>query len=225
VPTFRQRVKPDAPHVERVSDPAAKLSLVEVWKRLQLIEANHDDLATAHDILSGTVTALSQAQSVLTASAQLQNARQARAAATVAPPPPPLDDGGQGELGCSSAGPNGHLPPGTILSLMVAGQIICGTSNEFPALLAVTIDQPTRDANRNELLDRMCWHMNLAGFPTGRYPTGAAADFDLLFDFQGSQYAYRVVSYDLFDSPMTTMMLFAGQTPGATTTVNGGTPD
>jgi hypothetical protein len=220
-----RRARVDIPRVEGVKDPAARESLAEVWKYLQRIQANHDTLQAAHDALSASVGDLSTRTDIVARAAQLANAQRAAAIASPAPPPTPTNDGGQGDQGCATAGVNGHITAGTTLSLVVAGQVICGTGNEFPALLAVTVDQATRDANRDELLNRMCWHMNLAGFPCGRYPTTNGHPWILLFDFQSTQYAYRVVSYDEFDSPMTTVMVYGGQTPGATTTVDGGTPD
>lgn len=124
--------------------------------------------------------------------------------------PVPFDDGGDGETGCTGAGADGH-PTIVTLDIATAGQVICGTGNEYPALKAITVDQATRDANRDQLLDRMVWHMNLAGYPCSRYGTVAGRPWILLFNLPSNlEVAYRVVGYETFETPMTTVMVLGG---------------
>src|SRR6266568_2769341 len=81
---------------------------------------------------------------------------------------PPADtDGGQTQAGVSAAGPNGDLGSGD-LTANRAGLVIGGVGHEFPALVAATADQSTRDANQLELLLRIIWHLHQAGFTAGR---------------------------------------------------------
>lgn len=131
-------------------------------------------------------------------------------------------DGGEGDLGCGEAGSTGHVTAGSPLTRETVGKVVCGTGNEFPALLAIVVDQPTRDANRSELLGRMIWHLNLAGFPNvSRYPGNP---FTLLIDIAGVQNAYRVTDYATFDVAMATCMVFGG-TSSSPTSPDAGIPD
>ncbi len=231
-----RRGSPDLPHVPAVKDPAAQRSLAEVWTRLFEMTQRVDAATAENARLRQEITSLGTSHAALQQRVRTITAlgapSTAPGAGTMGPgggttTPPPSDDAGQGSLGCATAGSTGHLTPGTALTLVVAGQIVCGTAQEFPALLAVEVDQPTRDANQSQLLDRMVWHMNLAGFPCSRYPTTNGRPWILLFDFQGAQYAYRVIDYAAsdFSVPYTTLMVFGGRSPGVSTTPDGGTPD
>jgi hypothetical protein len=102
------------------------------------------------------------------------------------------------------------------------GMICCGTYNEFSSLGAVVVDQPTRDANRLELLGRMIWHLALAGFPADYYPGNP---FTLLIQAQGLVWAYRVTDYATFDVPMFSTMVPGGSEVGVITTPAGGIAD
>jgi len=101
-------------------------------------------------------------------------------------------DDGLGSQGCSSAGSDGHVT-GT-LTAVLAGQIVCGTGNEFPALKVATADQPTRDANAEQLLRRMIWHLQQAGFTAGRQvnPSGLTSGDKLTVQIEGVMRAYDV---------------------------------
>lgn len=102
-------------------------------------------------------------------------------------------DDGTGQTGCELAGSNGHAT-GT-LTAELAGKIICGCGNEFPALLAPTADAATRDANITQLLSRMIWHLQLSGFVAGkqRNPSGVISNNKLTVQIDGGYYAYDVI--------------------------------
>src|SRR5262249_24940815 len=71
-----------------------------------------------------------------------------------APPPPP------------PSGNSSHVPPGP-LTVGRARQVLDATGAEFPWLSG---PQPTQDASYNataELLRRMIWHLQLAGYQSG----------------------------------------------------------
>lgn len=82
-------------------------------------------------------------------------------------PPPGGDDGGEGQAGCSAGLPTGH-DSGGLLTAIRAGQIVCGTGNEWIALRNPTATVEERLANAEELLLRIIWHLRLAGFSAGR---------------------------------------------------------
>ena len=147
-------------------------------------------------------------------------------------PASPGTDNGQGDAGCSSAGPNGHVAPGAPQTPFTVGQIVCGVANEFPALFAVAPDQPTLDGFRTCYINRVIWHLNLAGFAASHYgsdPTSDGYKYLILVniptgDQPNTQYAYRITNYDP-TLQLQSMMLFSGMTPGAATTPDGGTAD
>jgi hypothetical protein len=101
-------------------------------------------------------------------------------------------DDGLGAQGCSQAGSDGHVTGS--LTAVLAGQIVCGTANEFPSLTAITADQATRDANAVQLLERMIWHLAQAGFTAGRQinPSGLTSGDKLTVQIEGEYRAYDV---------------------------------
>ena len=118
-------------------------------------------------------------------------------------------DDGLGAQGCASAGADGHVAPGTPLTAVTAGQIVCGTANEYSALTAVTADQPTRDANVLQLLLRMIWHLNHAGFTAGRQknPSGVISTDKLTVQISGTFRAYDVFSLVPYTQPLPVHMV------------------
>lgn len=121
-------------------------------------------------------------------------------------------DGGLGMLGCSEKGTDGHPTAGLPLTPETAGKIICGTGMEFPALLAPTVDQATRDANMFEMLNRMIWHLNQYGFVgvNRSNPVGEISKWMLGFSAAGTFYGYRVFGYENYTETMTTTMVQFG---------------
>lgn len=202
-------------------------NLRALWDQIHTLRNDHDTSAATIAAQANTIAALQanlattsqQAKEALLTAGQAVTSVSAVGATTstgsgsVFPPPStaPFTDTRQGNLGCTEAGADGHVAPGSALTVETAGQIICGTGNEYPALKAIAVDQPTRDANRDELLDRMVWHLNLAGFPAMRYGTVAGRPWILLFNIPGGiEVAYRVASYETFETPFTTVMVFGG---------------
>lgn len=235
-PTAPPKLKRQYPHVDGVTDWHAQQSLRLLWDRIFALEARLQgvvgtagDLVSQGNALEDGLTSVDQKADEALALAQRTAAEVAAAVAG----PVPGTDFGLGDLGCGTAGPTGDITGP--LTPETAGQIVCGVGNEYPALLAGTVDQPTRDANRDELLDRMIWHLNAAGFPSKRYVPGDP--WRLLLDALGPagppvrQYAYRVLTYDDegaasgFADPMETVMYFGGMTLGETTPPDAGIAD
>lgn len=120
-------------------------------------------------------------------------------------------DDGFGSQGCSEALDDGHVPPASPLTAITAGMIVCGTGREYAALKAVTVDLPTRLANAEELLRRMIWHLNLAGFTAGRQNNSATgvrfSNDKLTVSIDGAFRAYDTMgAYDDFTRPIETRM-------------------
>lgn len=116
-------------------------------------------------------------------------------------------DDGLGAQGCEQAGSDGHVTGP--LTAVLAGQIVCGTGNEFASLKAATSDQATRDANSVQLIQRMIWHLQQAGFTAGRQqnPSGAISNNKLTVQVEGVFRAYDVlVAANDFTQPMGTGM-------------------
>jgi hypothetical protein len=111
-------------------------------------------------------------------------------------------------VGCAAAGPSGH-DTGGLLNPIRAGQIICGTGHEFPALKNPTADLATRQANAEQLLLRMIWHLREAGFSAGRQknPSGEISNDKLCVVVDGVTRCYDVfIAYDEFTIPLVTTM-------------------
>ena len=119
------------------------------------------------------------------------------------------DPNGEGASGCAQAGGNGHVDPLLPADRTTAGKIICGTGNEYPALADVAVDQPTRDANTEELLGRMIWHLQQHGFIAGKQqnPSGTTSGDKIAFVVDGIEVAYDVFSLNPFDQPIGVHMI------------------
>ncbi len=104
------------------------------------------------------------------------------------------DDDGGGSQGCASCGPTGHVSGSAPLTTVTAGQVVCGTGQEFPALTAPCADQGSRDTNQEQLLLRMIWHLQQAGFTAGRQrnPSGIISGDKLTVQVEGTYLAYDV---------------------------------
>jgi len=226
------------PDVNQVTDRAAQQSLIKLWDRVVNLE---EGLDAANTIIRDQATTITQLSSDLTnANENIQQALAAGGKDTaegdsgtpVGGGGPDGEGGGgtddgQGANGCANAGANGHVPAGSSLTPVTAGMIVCGTGQEFSALRAPTVDLPTRDANAAELLRRMIWHLQQAGFTAGRQknPSGAISNDKLTFQVPGET-LFR--AYDVFTSKgaflqtMGTQML---QVFPANYQVDGGIPD
>jgi hypothetical protein len=223
--------KPQYPHLEQITDPFAKMSLRLLWDAHRELQASQAALSTTVDTHAATLT--SQQAAIDDATFLAQQA-QSTTGKTVSASPnnipigtpqtPTTDlDNGMGEQGCSSSGSNGHVDPSAPVTPFTMGQITCGVGKEFPNLLISVATQPERDAQRFELLGRMIWHLNLAGFTAvSRYPGNP---FDLLVQIGDTQFAYRVIDYADAPDAMQTTVVFGGTTVGGTTTPDAGIAD
>ncbi|HXU05479.1 MAG TPA: hypothetical protein VN903_31185 [Polyangia bacterium] len=228
------------PHINQITDPAAAKSLRLLWDAHYAVLDQQKTIAATQSTHAASLTSLgTQVTAAQTTATQALRTTTAAGPTGGTPPPggnppppsppgggtpPPPDEGGQGNLGCSSAGPTGHVTAGAPLTPYTMGLIVCGTYAEFSSLGAIVVDQPTRDANRFELLGRMIWHLNLAGFTAARYP-GTHNPYTLLIQAPGYVYTYRVVDYASFDVVMFSTMVLATFGPGVIETPDGGIAD
>ena len=242
-------LKTQYPHVDGVADWRAQQSLRLLWDRTYDLEARLQGaegtqatlIATANDHQTQITLADRQAKEALAKAQGALAAIGSGSGGGGGTGGGGKDDLGLGAEGCAAAGATGHLTGTFDLTVQSAGKIVCGVGAEFPALLAATPTYVLRQANRDELMERMVWHLNQAGFAASRYGTPGTPEheFNLLMDclaLDGSgpvrQYAYLVTTYDpAITSPwdtthtIQTIMKCNGQTPGTTTTPGAGTPD
>lgn len=219
-----RREYPEVPHVK---DEFAQRSLRLLWDQVYTLRQALREATARHDTLAAEVTATKDDVTAAHALAQSANALASTLTGSsgtfAAPPggssglPGPVDpgipdDGGQGAAGCSNHGATGHVPANSPVTSFIFGQIVCGCGSEFPALLVVTVDQPTRDANMVELLERMIWHLRLAGFTAGRQrnPSGAISKDKIAVSIEGRWLAYDVFPGVDFTVPLTTHCIVAG---------------
>jgi hypothetical protein len=252
-PTDPPDLQTQYPHVDGITDWRAQQSIRLLWERvfdhearLQGAEGTQATLVTAANDQQDQITLADRKAMEALATAQA-SALEVKTGAGGGTGGGGKDDLGLGAEGCAAAGATGHLTEPFDKTVSNAGKVVCGVGNEFPALLGPTPDYPTRLANREELMERMVWHLNLNGFAAARYGTAGTAEhaFNLLFDclaLDGSgpvrQYAYTVTTYDpveygttpppgTWDTTHTyqTIMTCGGQSPGFTTPPETGTPD
>jgi hypothetical protein len=105
--------------------------------------------------------------------------------ATPGPTPPPTVPPG-------TSNPN-HVGPGP-LTADRARAVINATANEFPNLTSPRNTTDEGVAAAQELLRRMIWHLQLAGFQAGRQrnPSGALSNDKLTIFIDGAWHAYDV---------------------------------
>lgn len=208
------------PRVSEVQDWRAGDSLRLLWDRTYALEERIKSLETMQ---TSILSDLDAAQTdIETAS------RQAREAIALSQQPgqpggAPIDgggggdlpgggDGGAGAIGCAAAGATGH-DSGGLLNGIRAGQIVCGTGNEFPALRNPTATINERDANAEELMLRAVWHLRTAGFLAGRQqnPSGILSRDKLTIEIDGVVRAYDIfLGKGNFAVQMQTQMLEVG---------------
>lgn len=196
------------PHVDAVDDWNAQQTISLLWDRyFELL-----DRLTAAEATITALTAASNTNEETIAKTQLTASH-----ALVAAQAPsgisggggvPGDggggggggDGGGGEIGCQAAGSSGH-DTGGLLNPVRAGQIVCGTGNEFATLRNPVpntgdeaADSLVRQANQEELIRRMIWHLKQAGFTAGRQqnPSGIISKDKLTVVVDGVTRAYDI---------------------------------
>jgi len=217
------------PHLDEVKDWATNQTLRLLWDRvhdlegrLKAAEANVTKLGSGVNEVNTTALEASDKAKDAFALAQQPGS------ALVPPggiPPDDVNDGGQGAAGCAAAPATGH-PGGVVpLSAFEAGKIVCGTGNEFPLLKAPTGNLADRQANAEQLLKRMIWHLQQASFTAGRQrnPSGLISKDKLTVQVDGILRAYDVfVGFDNFAAAMQTQMHPVGP---ADYVADPGTPD
>lgn len=199
-----------------VKDPTTRRVLKVMMDRLNTLEGQVVDLGRVTQPLATPMDAGTQRITTLadpTAEADAVNFRTlkryvAAAIALNAAPVPPRtgeedegdegsNDNGEGQSGCLACGVDGHPTPGLTLDNYTAGLIVCGVGQEFPALLLATANQPARDANSVELLERMIWHLQLYGYPAGRQrnPSGVISLGKLTVQISSVWWAYDIAQH------------------------------
>jgi hypothetical protein len=130
--------------------------------------------------------------------------------------------GGGGSTGGCRAGSQGHKSGS--LNTALAEQIVRGTADEYPCLTAVfnTDDEATNAAE--QLLRRMIWHLQLAGFGSARQknPSGLISKDKLNINIGGQWHTYDV--FRLGYAHVASQVTFNEVTPPNPQT-DGGIPD
>jgi hypothetical protein len=209
-------IKRTYPHLSQITDPMAQQTIRLLWdriwaleERLQASEATISELVSGHNSNESTITTVQKnSEMALSLAQRVGEAAGSETGGGGSTPLPGGGDGGAGNIGCSAAGATGH-DTGGLLNAIRAGQIVCGTGNEYPALKNATADLPTRITNATELIARMIWHLRLAGFTAGqqRNPSGIISDNKLCVVVDGVTRAYDVlVGKSNFSAPMSTAM-------------------
>ena len=217
------------PHVGEIADPPTQQTIRLLWDRIHDLEAR---LSTSEGTVTKLVSGHNTNEASITKASQI--ARYAVGLFQKPGTPPtsvtaggePLPgggDGGAGEIGCGGAGPTGH-DTGGLLNAIRAGQIVCGTGNEFPALKNPTATDAQREANMIELLRRMIWHLKQAGFTAGRQknPSGRVSSDKLCVEVEGVVRVYDVFIGAAATDPLKTHM---GETAPANMQDDAGIPD
>lgn len=190
------------PHVDGVEDWRAAQSLRLVWDRLfdlegrlQGIEPRVGDLASRLDQVNTHLTTVEHKADEALAEAQLTRT-ETQTIGDEAGPLPGGGDGGEGAAGCADHYATGHPGATVDQTAREAGKIICGVGVEFSTLLAIAADQDTRTANAIELVERMIWHLQQAGFTAGRQknPSGLISTNKLAVICDGIPRAYDVLT-------------------------------
>ncbi|MEP7307118.1 MAG: hypothetical protein ABJA98_16520 [Acidobacteriota bacterium] len=108
------------------------------------------------------------------------------------PPPPPTPTPTPSP---TPGGAGNHVGPGP-LSEDRARQVVFATGAEFPHLTRVFGSDGEALSAASELLDRTIWHLQLAGYQSGRQrnPSGLVSDDKLTIFINGSWHIYDVFS-------------------------------
>lgn len=209
LPAFRRIY----PHEGEVADPPAAQTIRLLWDRvhdlegrLQQAQTTITTLVAAHNTNEAAITQAQRSADQALALAQ----RPTSGGGTVVGTPgdggdalPGGGDGGAAAEGFAASLPTGHDSGGSLTALR-AGQIAGGTGNEWAALANAAPSQAVRDANQEELLLRMIWHLNTAGFQAGRQqnPSGAISVDKLTVIVDGVLRAYDMFTGGAFSDPI-----------------------
>jgi hypothetical protein len=236
----RQSTGRQFPHVNAVKDAPTQRTIQMLWDRLQDVNTQVAAAGTTNtDLVSRLVSA---EQTIKSLQSQVSNASiiSGKTIAGVAPGPgqgdgpgEPPDDGvggggggGNNQVaqqvasdagsGCATRGSTGHVNTGSPLNGVTVGQVICGTGDEFPSLLAAVASLAAREANNEELIGRMIWHLQRAGFAAGkqRNPSQAISKDKITVRVNGVWYAFDVITGVDYTIPSSTqtLMVFPADT-------------
>lgn len=219
-------LKRQFPQLDNVKDWATNQTIRLLWDRVFALQ---EQLTAAQTNVRLMATALNTMNAQVLSVEQLAKGAYALVQIPADSTPPPgagpeeCPDDGEAAHGVNDAGPNGDV--GVVpLDAYQAGIIIGGTANEYSYLLNVAIDAPTRDANIEELLLRMIWHLNQAGFVAGRQrnPSSAISKDKLTIEIGGETFAYDVFQGVDFTEPVPVQ---AGRVCPADYVADAGIPD
>jgi hypothetical protein len=212
-------LKRQYPHVEAIGDWPAQQSVRLLWDRVFSLE---ERLQAAQTTIASLVGAANDNETSVVAAQQAADdalalsQRPGEESGSDVPTPggglPGGGDGGGGQTGCAAGLPSGH-DSGGLLTAIRAGQLVCGTGNEWAVLRNPTPDLPTRESNAEELLRRMIWHLQQGGFTAGRQrnPSNLISKDKLTVVVDGFTRVYDVfTSYDTFTIQMQTQMFEIG---------------
>jgi hypothetical protein len=190
------------PHVDGIEEPNTQQTARLLWEkiftlteRLTAAEATITKLVTAHNT---NETAIADVKETATSALIGVQAPTGTPGSGGTPSGGPGEPGG--EIGCQAAGSTGH-DSGGLLNSIRAGQIVCGTGNEWitlrnpvPNTGDLNADSSVRQANQEQLLRRMIWHLQLAGFSAGRQqnPSGVISKDKLTVTVDGVLRAYDI---------------------------------
>lgn len=215
------------PHVPAIRDQPTQQTVRMLWDRVyaleELLVQTTLDLESAVGALEDVIDQVRDLDQV----AHQALAQSGKAVSDTVPGEPQPEDDGMGAVGCSENSGSGHLSGSEPLDARTAGRIVCGTGGEFPALKAPVADLPTRQANSEQLLLRMIWHLQQHGFTAGRQrnPSGLVSKDKLTFRVPGEP-SYR--AYDVFiahDDFTTELQTYMGQVFPADYVADPGTAD
>lgn len=186
------------PHVDTITEWDVQQTIRLLWDRVFSLQEQLTAANASLQQIAGVVNAQngeleSVNQTAQQAYALAQNPSQSTFPPGTEPPDLNCPDDGQAKQGVNDAPGNGDV--GVVPQTRYeAGRIIGGTANEYPLLLAPTPDLPTREANIEELLLRMIWHLQQAGFTAGRQrnPSSAISKDKLTVQADGELWAYDV---------------------------------
>jgi hypothetical protein len=186
-------LKRQYPHVDDITDWRAQQTIRLLWDRIfdleSRLQASQSTIETLVDSQNETDANLRRVEGhaleALAIAQRPEDSTDIEGSEGAGDALPGGGDGGAGADGCAAAGVDGHFDPAGDLSAYNAGKIICGTGNEFPALLLATAAGETgdpaaiaaRESNAEELVLRCIWHLQAAGFTAGRQlnPSGIAS--------------------------------------------------
>jgi hypothetical protein len=228
-------LKRQYPHVGEIVDFASQQSIKLLWDRIfelqeqltatqatitQLVAASNVNESAVETAQTAANEALAIAQEPIVTDAEGGGGGGGGGGGEL----PGGGDGGQGDIGCSAGLPSGH-DTGGLLNAIRAGQLVCGTGNEFAALRNPTATVEERFTNAEELLRRCIWHLREAGFSAGRQqnPSGAISKDKLTVVVDEVLRAYDIfIDLEGFTNQM---QMHMGEVGPAQMVDDGGIPD